>query len=583
MKLDPDGVRRRRRIRAAAFACGMLLVLAVAWALGDRHGVPIPLLALPLAGIVHTLPGARAAWRGLAARPLVSAVLVGALALALNAALALLVRMPQPTIHDEFSYLLAADTFAHGRLTNPTHPMWVHFEAPHIIHQPTYQSKYPPGQGLMLALGQVALGLPIAGLWLGAGLACGALTWMLAGWMPGRWALAGGLLAVVHPVMIDWSQSYWGGVVATFGGALFLGALGRLLRRPRARHAVVLGVGLGILANSRPYEGLLLSLPFLLALGIWLLTRRGPPARAAFTRILLPAGGVLAVIGSAMLYYNHRVTGDALTMPYLVHERTYGGAPLFRFQDPRPAPVYRHDKLRRFFAGDQPPERTKITAADLAAGVWPRVNSLGGWSFRTLSAVVVVGILLPLERSGWPYVAILGLGVFLVGSGLQTWLLTHYAAPVAGLALLVTLRAVRHVGPWRPGGIRLGPPLTSALWLFAFATLALESWNNTRVWAEAGWPYERARIAAELGRSGRSHLVILRYSAGHDVGAEWVYNGGNIDAAPVVWAQEMDAGAMARLLDYFRDRQAWLVEPDQPEIRPVPYPGVPPPSGSGRP
>ena len=98
---------------------------------------------------------------------------------------------------------------------------------------------------------------------------------MLAGWLPGRWALAGGLLAVVHPVTIDWSQNYWGGLVAVLGGALVLGAFGRIVRRPRARHGIVLGVGLGILANSRPYEGLVLSLPFLVALGVWLLSRRG--------------------------------------------------------------------------------------------------------------------------------------------------------------------------------------------------------------------------------------------------------------------------------------------------------------------
>jgi hypothetical protein len=92
-------------------------------------------------------------------------------------------------------------------------------------------------------------------------------------------------------------------------------------------------------------------------------------------------------------------------------------------------------------------------------------------------------------------------------------------------------------------------------------------------WDEEGFQYRRAEIVADLASSGEQDLVIVRYAEDHNFHHEWVYNEADIDAAPVVWARELDRESDGRLIEYFKDRKIWLLEPDRDHPQPVPYSG----------
>ncbi len=126
-------------------------------------------------------------------------------------------------VHDEFSHLLSADTFVRGRLTNPKHDLWEYFETFHVLVRPTYSSKYPPGQGLLLAAGRLVYGHPFAAVALSTVACAVSIAWMIRAWAPWPWATLGGCLVATHQtVVFDWGLSYMGGSLAAIGGALFV-------------------------------------------------------------------------------------------------------------------------------------------------------------------------------------------------------------------------------------------------------------------------------------------------------------------------------------------------------------------------
>ena len=82
----------------------------------------------------------------------------------------------------------------------------------------------------------------------------------------------------------------------------------------------------------------------------------------------------------------------------------------------------------------------------------------------------------------------------------------------------------------------------------------------------------RAAVVERLSHTPGKHLVIVRYPEGYNVHDDWVFNGAEIDSAKLLWARETNPQQNQKLLDYFKDRQIWLIEPEEDNTELIPYP-----------
>jgi len=524
----------------------------------------------PLAAIWHKLWHVTGIW---AQKPTLCALAIALTVVALRLLALPFLPVPEPRVHDEVSYLLAAETFASGHLTNAPHQLWPFFEFEHILVKPTYMSKYPPAQGLLLACGML-MGHSWIAVLLSFGCMCAAIFWMARAFQPTRWAMLAALLPLAYPGIASyWCNSYWGGTIAASAAALVFGACARLSHGLTLRNCLVLAAGMILVLNSRPFEGLVAVLVPLSFLLNWLfVSRRAEKTAVKITAIVAPLA-ILLTAFAAMLYSNHCITGSALQLPYAAYHRQYSRLPLWLglplgteplvFNNPQ-LQAFALDELQKFNKLQSPSgwldcmlNERLVTAFNFFIGIW----------FVPLAGAALLSLSDRRMRVLWLSVAAVTLAL-----GTEVYFQRHYLAPMAPPLYVLLVQGFRHLRLLKmkdlPVGLAIARLILTLIFFgFVYGLVILPETGKKQRELYQAFPGPRNKIMKMLSALPGKHLVIVRYAPHHDTGCEYVYDNADIDASKVVWARDLGA-KNHQLLTYYRVRKVWFLQADAaPEPR----------------
>ena len=471
--------------------------------------------------------------------------------------------IPQPRVHDEFSYMLLGDTLAHGRLANPTPPYWKHFETEYELLRPTYASQYQPAQGVALAAGQIVAGKAWWGVWLSVGCMCGALCWGLASILSWRWALFGSLIAALQfGIYGFWMNSYFGGAIPALGGALVFGAL---TRRKTIRTALLGAAGLIILLGSRPLEGLL----WLGVVLVFELRKKQPSYRPVLAFALLLLAGV-----GGLAYYNSEVTGNPAEPPYALYRQAYGTPQSYWWQAPVIVAHFDSPELEANYRNQLRYWERRYSATALWDSTWRRLRDF--WRFFIgpfLTPAFLFAVMSVRRRKLRPWLWVSALFI-LDHATYHAW----YPQQSAGETVLIVLLLVegwrRFRASWRQSGRGLAASRQLAGG-FALALLllsaglavkaALPAWENSSRRILAGLfpaPDNRQLAVQWLEKIPGKHLVFVHYGPGHNWYDEWVFNDADLMKSRIVFARTCSPESDRALSTLMKDRDVWIADPE---------------------
>ncbi len=478
---------------------------------------------------------------------------------------------PNPIVHDEFSYLLQADTFAQGRVTNPTPAEPRHYETEYTLLTPTYASQYQPAGGLMLALGQVLFSHPWWGVWISVGLMCGTLYWALGTVMPAAWALFGACVAALQfGIFGIWMNSYFGGAVSATAGAIVFGSLASLRdRRHWLRTAILCGLGLILLFATRPLEGVIWSAVTIVygAFSLRGLSGTMPRLIGPFAVVCLAGAGLLA-------WYNWRITGSAATPPYLAYRQVYGTPQPYWWQRPVVIDHFDYPEIRDNYLNQVRLYDARYSLSAMLGAERDRLRDF--WRFFVgpflTPALLFLGFLARDRRiRPWLWISAL----FIADKATYHAWFPAQNGPATVLIVLVLVQCWRHLRSWqreRSFGLAASRSLMAAFCAAVFLggigraaepILPASFRHIVPIW-ESLYPPKRLRddVTRILEKTPGQHLLFVKYAPGHCFCEEWVFNGAEPKSQRVVYLRPDTPRSDAAIVRDFPGFDVWVVEPD---------------------
>jgi hypothetical protein len=173
--------------------------------------------------------------------------------------------------------------------------------------------------------------------------------------------------------------------------------------------------------------------------------------------------------------------------------------------------------------------------------------------------------------------------MFALGTNFFPYFYPHYVAAVTCLFLLAAVVGFEQLSVWKIGRWLNGQTVVQVIVLLcaahfgfwycvhllgndeiAMAMDKYESWD----FINYGDPEGRISIDRELTRLQGKQLIFVRYGPRH-MFHNWIHNAADIDAARVVWARDLGTAENEKLVRFYPDRTAWLIESDvwPPQLR----------------